>query len=98
MAQVAVRVGPFVPDAHTVLLQIFHIGVAFEKPQQLVDNRFEVQLLGGEQGEPVVQVESHLIAEYAMGTRARAVLFEDTVVEHMLQQVEILFHGGLCVI
>ena len=35
---VAVVVGPFVPDAHAVFLQIVHVGVAAQKPQQLVDD------------------------------------------------------------
>ena len=46
-AEVAVFVGPFVPDPHAVVVEIFDVGVAGQKPQQLVDDRLDVQLLGG---------------------------------------------------
>lgn len=32
MSQVTVFVRPFVPDAYTVVLKIFHIGVSLEEP------------------------------------------------------------------
>ena len=51
-AQLAVLVGPFVPDRNTVLLQIPDIGVATEKPQQLVYDRGEMQFLGCDRGNP----------------------------------------------
>ena len=75
MAEVAVLVRPFVPDADTVLLQILHVGVALEEPQQFVDDGLEVQFLGGEEGESVLQVEAHLMAEHADGAGAGAVFF-----------------------
>ena len=32
-AQVAIRIGPFVPDGNTMLLQPFDIGIAAQKPE-----------------------------------------------------------------
>ena len=85
MSQVAILVGPLIPYSHTVFLQIFHIGVAFEKPQQLVDNRLQMQFLGGKQRESVGEVESHLVAENAACAGAGAVAFECTVGHHMIE-------------
>ena len=42
VSQVAVCVGPFVPDAHAVVLQVLHVGVAPQKPEQFVDDGFQV--------------------------------------------------------
>ena len=47
--EVAVRVGPLVPDLDPALLQPAHIGLAAEEPQQLVDHRLEMELLGRQQ-------------------------------------------------
>ena len=41
-SEVAVLVCPFVPDAHAVLLQVAHVGVAAQEPKQFVDYRLEV--------------------------------------------------------
>src|SRR3546814_2261942 len=58
--EIDVRVRPFVPDANAVLLQIPDVRVALQEPQQLVDDRLDVQLLGREQRETLGQVEAHL--------------------------------------
>ena len=36
--EVAIRVGPFVPDGDFVVVQILDVGVAAEQPQQFVDD------------------------------------------------------------
>src|SRR5213594_4900669 len=41
-AEAAFGVGPFVPDADTVLVQVFNIRVAAEEPEQLVNDGFDV--------------------------------------------------------
>ena len=83
-SQLAVGASPFVPDADFVVVEVLHIGVATEKPQQLVDDGAQVQLLGGEEGKAVVEVEAHLVAESAEGARPGAVVFGHTIGEHML--------------
>ena len=84
MAKVALGVGPFVPDAHTMLLQVVYIGVATQEPQQLVNDGLEVQLFGGEQRKALFKVKAHLMAKDALCASAGAVAFYHTVVEYML--------------
>ena len=38
MSQVAVLVRPFVPNPYAVFLQIFHVGIALQEPEQFVDD------------------------------------------------------------
>ena len=40
--EVTVFVGPVVPDVDFVILQVFDIGVAFEKPEQLMNDGAQV--------------------------------------------------------
>ena len=86
-AEVAVFVGPFVPDGYVVFFQVADVGVAFEKPEQLVE------LFGGEQGEALGEVETHLVAEYGTGAGAGAVGFVSAVAEDVLHEVEVGLHG-----
>ena len=39
-AEVAVGVCPFVPNAHSVVLEVLDVGVAVQKPQEFVDDGF----------------------------------------------------------
>ena len=52
-AEVAIFVGPFVPDGDFIFPQVADVGAALEKPQELVDDRAEVEFLRGEEGKPV---------------------------------------------
>ena len=85
MPQVAIGIGPFVPDADAVLLEVVHIRVSPEEPKQFVDNGFQVKLLGGQQGETVVEVEAHLMPEDAGCPRPRAVFLVDALGEDPVQ-------------
>lgn len=69
-----------------------HIGVATQKPQQLIYYRLQVQFLGSKQRKTFIEVKTHLVAENATSASPRAVRLEHTVVTHMAQQVEVLFH------
>ena len=93
VSQVAVLVGPFVPYPHSVLLQVAHVGVAAQKPQQFVYDAFQMQFLGGEQWEALAQVEAHLVAEDALRARARSVGFLGALFQYEAEQVLVLFHG-----
>ena len=84
MSQVAVLIGPLIPDAHTIVLKILDIGITIEKPKQFVDDGLQVQLLCCKTGESLLEVESHLVPKHADGACARAVallfaLRKDTV-------------------
>jgi hypothetical protein len=78
-SEIAVRIGPFVPDGDAVLLQIADIGVAAQEPDQLVDDRFQVQLLGRDQRKALGEVEAHLVAEHRERAGAGAVVLADAV-------------------
>jgi len=93
-AQFAVGVGPGVPDFDAVLLQVGDVGVALEKPQQLVDDRFEVQFFGGQHREAGSEVVADLPAEERAGAGAGAVALGRAVVEDVLQEVEVGPHAG----
>ena len=87
VAQVAVGAGPLVPDAYAMLLQVLHVGVALQEPEQFVDDGFQMELLGGEAGEAVVQMEAHLMAEDTDGARSGAVALFDPFGQHAVEQV-----------
>ncbi len=80
-AQLAVRVRPFVPDANAVFAQPRDVGLATQKPQQLDDDRTQMQLLGGHERKAGRQVEPHLVSENGQGTRSRAILLARTFVQ-----------------
>src|SRR6185437_1235258 len=92
-AEVAVLIGPLVPDAHLVILEVTDVGIALQEPQQLVDDRAQVQLLGGDQREAVVEVEAHLPAEHAAGAGTGAVALLRAVFEHVREQVQVGLHA-----
>ena len=87
------RISPFIPNAHTPLLQPMCIGVAAQKPQQLVDDALQVDLLRREKRETVLKIEAHLVSEDADGAGAGAIALLNTLVQYALQQVKILLHN-----
>ena len=92
MPEVSGLIGPLVPDAHAVFLQIFHVCVAFQEPQKFMYDGFEVKLFSGEQRKPLREIEAHLTAEHADGAGAGAVGLGYSVVEYVFEQVEVLSH------
>ena len=69
---------------HAVIFEIFDVGIAGQKPQQLVDDRLEVQFLGGEQRKALREVEPHLMAEHRQGADAGAVVLRNPIGENAL--------------
>ncbi len=92
-AEVAVGIGPFVPDPHLVVLQVPDVGIALQEPQQLMDDRAQVQFLGGDQRKAVIEVEAHLPAEHAARAGAGAVGFFRAVLQHVLEQRQVGLHA-----
>ena len=78
-AQVAVFIGPLVPDGDTVILQVLDVGVSGEEPQEFMDDGLEVHLLGGEEGKTIGQVEPHLVAEHALRSGSGTVFLHGAV-------------------
>ena len=73
--EIALLVRPFVPDRDAVVIEIFDIGIAGEKPEQLVGDRLEMKFLGGRQRKACSQIESHLVAEHRQRPGAGAIAF-----------------------
>src|SRR5438105_3826802 len=90
VAERAALVGPFVPDADAALLEPSYVGVAAQEPQQLVEDRLEVQLLRREQREALVEREAQLPSEHRQRAGAGAIGLARAVLEHFLQQIEIV--------
>ena len=86
-------VRPLVPDADAVIVEIFDVGVAGEEPEQFVDDRLEMQLLGRRQREAFGEIETHLMPEHRDGPGAGAVALLHAVGEDALHQIVILAHG-----
>jgi hypothetical protein len=93
-AQVAVRVRPFVPDRHAVFVERFHVRLAAQKPEQLVDDGLEMGFLGRDERKAVAQRKAHLCAEDGIGAGAGAVGLELAVFEDVPEQIEVLNHRG----
>ena len=91
-AEIAVRVGPLVPDRDPVLLQPADVRVAADEPQELADHRPHVHLLRGHQREAVLEIEPQLVPEDAQRPGAGPVVLAGALVEHALQEVEVLLH------
>ena len=52
-----------------------------------------MKFFGSRKREACAQVEAHLVAEYAQGSGAGAVVLLDARIEDVLEQGEILLHG-----
>src|SRR5581483_10945503 len=91
--EVAILVGPFVPDGDAVVLQISDVGVAFEEPEQLMHDRLQRQPLGGQHRKTRRQVEAHLVAEDRQRPGAGAVVLLRAIGEDAFKQVVVLVHG-----
>ena len=78
-SQLTIFTSPLVPDAYFVVVEILNVSIASEEPKQFVYDRTEMEFLGGEEREAVVEMETHLIAKSAQRTGARPVVFGDTV-------------------
>ena len=92
-SEVAVGVGPLVPDRDPPVLQPLHVGVTAQEPQQLGEHRPGVHLLGGDQREAGGQVEAHLVAEDGPGAGAGPVPLLDPLVEDPPEEIEVDLHG-----
>ena len=94
-AELAMFIGPFVPDAHAVAREVRGVGVPAQEPQQLVHHRGQVDLLGGDQRKTRRQIEAHLVAKQGARARASAIGLDDAVFAHAPQQLEVGLHAGL---
>jgi hypothetical protein len=91
-AQVALFVCPGIPDPNPVFLKIGYIGIAIEEPEQFMNNRFHMDLLGGNQGKTLRQIKAHLISENAERSGTGTITFGISVFEYVFEKVVVLFH------
>src|SRR5271167_3536906 len=91
-SEVAVRVGPLVPDRDAVIVEIFDVCIAGKKPKQFIDDRLDVQLLGRRERKTPAQIESHLVAEDRKRAGPGAVVLFGAFGENSLQKIVILAH------
>ena len=82
-SQVAVFVCPFVPDGHSVILEIFHIGVSGDEPEKLIDDGFQMDFLRGQKRKSFTEIVTHLISEYTLSTCAGTVGLHCSVLAYM---------------
>ena len=92
-AEIAIGIGPFIPDGDAVVAQIFDVGVALQEPEQLVHDRLQRQTLGGQHREAGRQGKAHLMAEHRQRAGAGAVVLLRAVTENSFKEVVILVHG-----
>ncbi len=91
--QIAVFIGPLIPDSHPVIVQVFDVGVTPDEPQELMHDRFHVQPFRRQQRKSVGQIEPHLMAEDRSRARAGPVGLHRPVLQHLLHELQILSHG-----
>ena len=65
---VIVAIGIGIPDVYTIVYQVLDIGIATQKPQQLIDDTLEEELLSSNQRKALAEVETHLVAKDSLGT------------------------------
>ena len=92
--QIAVLIGPFVPNMHIALLQPTHVRGTFQEPQQLIGKSLEKHRLRREQRKILAQVESHLLAEQADGTSARTIGLQRAFRQDLAHKV-FIWHGNV---
>jgi hypothetical protein len=90
--ELSIFIGPFVPDAYAVFLEIAGIGFAPQEPQQFVDDRLQVNFLRRQQRKACLQIETQLRAEDTQRPRPGAVVLAVSVLEDMPHQVKVLAH------
>jgi hypothetical protein len=79
-SQLALFVGPLIPDGHAMILQVLHVAIALQKPEQFIDDRAQVQLFGRHRRETGRQIEAHLIAKNTQRPRSSAIFFANAFV------------------
>jgi hypothetical protein len=74
-------------------LEIGDIGVALQKPQKLMDDRFPMQLFGGDERKAVREGKAHLIAEDRARSGPGAVGLDLAIAENFGEKIKISLHA-----
>ena len=70
-----------------------HVRLAAQEPEQLVDDRLEMQLLRGEQRKTLPQIEPCLRAENGNRPDARAIRARLAALEHQAEEIVVFAHA-----
>lgn len=91
-AEVAAFVSPFVPDADAAFVQPREVGVSTEEPQQFAKYGAGVNLLRGDEWEPLREVEPKLPPKHRACAGAGAVVFDGTIVFDVGEKIQVALH------
>ena len=95
-AEISFFIRPLVPNRDAVFVEIFDVRVAAQKPKQLVNDRFDVELLRREQRKSRTarpQIESCLRAEDRQRPRAGSIGARLTFFQNQPEEIVILPHA-----
>ena len=90
--QLTIFIRPCVPYGDPVFCKILDVGVTSQEPKQFMNNRLEMQFLGGENRKPFSQVKTHLMAEDTLGSGAGAIATKHSSLTHIAKKIKILLH------
>ena len=85
--QVAIFIGPFVPNRNLVIVQVLDIRIALQEPQQLVNDAAQVEFLGREAREALGKVKASLAAKHRTSAGASAVRTVHTVIDNIFEKI-----------
>jgi hypothetical protein len=89
--EIAVSVSPLIPDGDLLIFEILNVGIAFKEPEELVYDRFKVNLLRRNKRKPVREVEPQLTTKHRVGSDTGAVWpHNDTVFINTLFRLSVL--------
>ena len=82
-AKLTFLISPFIPDADIMFAEVGYIGFSFEKPEQFIDNTFQVNFFRGHQGESFLKIKSHLVTKITLRTSTSTVAFMNSMIKYM---------------
>ena len=94
-SQLAFGIFPLVPDRHAVFFQIPRIGFPPQKPQQLMNDRAQMEFLGRHARESLAQIIPRLSAENRNRASACPVGSPLAVGQHIAHQIMVSFHARI---
>ena len=77
---------------HAIVDEVLDVGVATQKPQQLIYHTLEEQTLCSDQRKALAEVEAHLITKDALCSRTCSVATHNALAAYLTQQLLILSH------
>ena len=85
-------IGPLIPDTHPVFPEVTNVCFAFQKPQQFMNDTFQVKLFGCHHWKTFSKIKAHLISKNAPRASSGSVAFVSPAFHDMLNQIKVLLH------